>query len=196
MTTATLPDRTVGRSADAHLNGVDTSALRAFMAEVADDPGAGFAGFQVRTRWTGGTATQTDVDRWSLGGVLKPRGFSITTDEPPELCGRGIAANPQEVLMAGLNACMTVGYVAACALAGITIRSLEIRTEGVLDLRGFLGLDAGVNPGYNGLTCTVYLNADGTPEQLRQVHETVKRTSPNFSNLTRVVPIDSTLRSA
>ncbi|MBX3387001.1 MAG: OsmC family protein [Phycisphaeraceae bacterium] len=200
MTTAlaTLDtDTTNSPAADESLiNGIDTSALRAFTAEVEEDPGAGMAGFQVRTQWTGGTTTRTDVDRWSLGGVYKPRGYTISTDEPRELCGRDTAANPQEVLMAGLNACMTVGYVAVCSLLGITIRSLEIRTEGTLDLRGFLGIDPAVNPGYNALKCRVFLDADATDEQLQRIHTMVKQTSPNFANLTRAVPIVSTLVAA
>ena len=54
--------------------------------------------------------------------------------------------------MAAFNACITVGYVAGAALKGIKLESLEIRTKGQLDLRGFLGLDDTVPPGYEAST--------------------------------------------
>ena len=50
--------------------------------------------------------------------------------------------------MAAFNACITVGYVAGAAIRGITLDSLEIRTRGKLDLRGFLGLSDEVPAGY------------------------------------------------
>jgi len=59
-----------------------------------------------------------------------------------------------------LNACVSVGYVATAAAMGIELRGLRIHTAGKLDLRGFLGLDAKVNPGYDGLTMHVDIDAD------------------------------------
>ena len=77
-----------------------------------------------------------------------PRQFTIDIDEPYELGGSNRHANPQEHLLAALNACMMVGYVAQCSLRGITLEKLEIESEGDIDLRGFLGLDPAVSPGY------------------------------------------------
>ena len=66
---------------------------------------------------------------FGLGGQRVPRRFSIEIDEPCELGGGNAYANPQEHLLAALNACMTVGYVAQCAVRGITLEKLEIETE-------------------------------------------------------------------
>ena len=59
--------------------------------------------------------------------------------EPHELGGSNQHANPQEHLLAALNACMMVGYVAQCSLRGITLQKLEIETQGEIDLRGSSG---------------------------------------------------------
>ena len=75
------------------------------------------------------------------------RHFSIDIDEPSELGGSNRFANPQEHLIAALNACMTVGYVAQCAVRGIKLESLTIETDGEIDLRGFLGIDPAVPRG-------------------------------------------------
>ncbi len=95
--------------------------------------------------------------------------------------------------MAALNACMTVGYVAQCAIRGITLESLEIETEGEIDIRGFLGIDPDVAAGYESLNYTVRIKGDGTEEQFAEIHEAVMATSPNFYNLSRPVALKPTL---
>jgi len=96
--------------------------------------------------------------------------------------------------MGALNACITVGYVAGAAVNGITLTKLEIETSGQLDLRGFLGLDANVKPGYESLQSIVYIAGNGTAEQFQQIHDNVMKTSPNYFNISRPVRIDATLK--
>ena len=122
-----------------------------------------------------------------------PRRFSIDIDEPCELGGSNRFANPQEHLIAALNACMTVGYVAQCAVRGITLESLAIETEGEIDLRGFLGIDPAVPRGYENLRYTVRIKGNGTKEQFAEIHEAVMATSPNFYNMSRPVALKPTL---
>ena len=118
-----------------------------------------------------------------------PRRFSIDIDEPSELGGGNAFANPQEHLLAALNACMTVGYVAQCAVRGITIEKLEIETEGDIDLRGFLGIDPAVPAGYRELQRRVVIQGDGSEEQFQKIHQMVLATSPNFFNITRAIRV-------
>jgi len=170
-----------------NLNGIDTELLRQTMDQVKADPAAGMARFQVSTAWRGGTRSETRVDGWELGGQWHPKQFQIQIDEPPELLGTNTAANPQEYLLAAANACMMATYVGACAMQGIELESLEIETSGELDLRGFLGLDRNVKPGYDQLEYTVRIKGSGTPEQFERVHEWVMTTSPNYWNLANPV---------
>lgn len=165
------------------INGIDTEALRGVISEIAGQPARGRAKFQVATQWKGGTASESQISGYEIGGQRIVRSFTIKTDEPVELLGRNTAPNPQELLMSGVNACMMVGYVAGCAMHGIELESVTIETEGELDLRGFLGIDASVPPGYRELNYTVRLKGNGTPEQYKDVHETVMKTSPNFFNM-------------
>lgn len=169
------------------LNGINTAALRGAMDVISDRPSEGLARFEVATRWTGGTRSETRVSAWALGGVRKERDFTLFSDEPTELCGTATAPNPQEILMAGLNACMMVGYVAVCALKGIELEAVSIETEGELDLRGFLGLDPDIKPGYDEVRYRVCIRGNGTPEQFEEVHQIVQATSPNFWNVSRAV---------
>lgn len=177
----------------ATVNGIDTAALRATIAAVSADAALAVAGFGVTTRWTGGTRSDTRVAGWKLGGRRLAKDFSIRSDEPVELLGGNSAPNPQELLMAALNACMLVGYVTGAAMEGITLESLSIETTGELDLRGFLGLDPSVKPGYDSLHYTVRVRGDGTPEQFRKIHETVMAQSPNRWNIAQPVRLTSEL---
>ncbi len=175
------------------INGIDVGALKRTAAAVAADPKQGLTRWAVATRWMGGTRSDTRVTSYEIGGMRVAKDFTIQADEPRELCGTNQFANPQELLLASLNACMTVGYVAACALEGIVVESLSIETSGDLDLRGFLGLDAAVKPGYDELVVTVHLKAAASPAQLERVHDFVCRTSPNRFNVTQPVRLRSRL---
>lgn len=175
------------------INNFDAEQLRGVMVNVARNPAAGRAKFHVTTDWLGGTQTNTRVDSYELGGHEIDRHFEIPTDEPTELLGTNTHANPQEVLMAGFNACMMVGYVTGSSMAGITLERIEIETEGELDLRGFLGIDKSVTPGYDEISYTVRIKGDASPEQFRKIHETVMASSPNRWNLSHPVTLKSYL---
>lgn len=175
------------------LNGIDVDFLRATIGAVANDPALGQTRWRVSTHWTGGTRSDTRVRSYEIGGREIEKDFTIRIDEPLELGGTNRHANPQEVLLAALNACMTVGYVAACTLEGIAIEDLRIETSGDIDLRGFLGLDPSVKPGYDALHYTVYLTAKATPAQLEKVHDFVCRTSPNRFNVSQPIRLETRL---
>jgi uncharacterized OsmC-like protein len=180
-------------TASERVNGIDVAALRAVTREIEADPQKGMVEFRVRSRWRGQTRSETTVDGYTIGGQRVARGFKIAVDEPLELLGENTAPNPQELLMTALNACVMVGYVAGAAARGITLEALEIETAGELDLRGFLGIDPEVRPGYESLRYTVRLRGDGTAEQFREIHETVLRTSPNYFNVSRPIRIEARL---
>ena len=175
------------------INGVDVDALRAKAAAIQAAPALGQTRWSVSTRWMGGTRSDTKVSSCEIGGQRIEKDFTIGVDEPLELLGTNQFANPQEVLLAALNACMTVGYVAGCALEGITVKELRIESKGDIDLRGFLGLDPKVKPGYDEIEYTVFIKADATPAQLERVHDAVIRTSPNRFNLSQPVRLRSRL---
>lgn len=176
------------------INGIDAAALRGFAKKVAQNPREGLVEFQVATQWSGGTKSATRVTSWEMAGRQLKKDFTILIDEPPQLLGEDSAPNPQEMLMAAFNACMMVGYVAGCSLRGIALDRVEIRTRGVLDLRGFLGLDSSVKPGYDEIDYIVLISGNGTAAQFQEVHENVMATSPNRWNIANPIRLKSELR--
>ena len=133
------------------VNGINVDDLFALIDGVRREPAKGNTNWHVATTWQGQARSRAEIESYEIGGEKVPRRFSIDIDEPRELGGSNNFANPQDHLIAALNACMTVGYVAQCAVRGITLESLSIETDGEIDLRGFLGIDPAVPPGYENL---------------------------------------------
>jgi uncharacterized OsmC-like protein len=176
------------------VNGLDLNALGETVEAIQQDAKKAIVGFDVTTRWTGQTRSETTVEGYTLAGERIVRNHKIVADEPCELLGSDGAPNPQELLMAAFNACITVGYVAGASVHGITLDSLEIRTRGELDLRGFLGLSDAVAPGYENVEYEVRIKGNGTPEQFEEIHQTVMKTSPNYFNISRPIRLSGTLK--
>jgi uncharacterized OsmC-like protein len=175
------------------VNGINVDDLVALVDDVKREPAKGKTNWHVTTTWQGQARSRAEIESYEMGGEKVPRRFSIDIDEPSELGGSNRFANPQEHLIAALNACMTVGYVAQCAVRGITLESLAIETDGKIDLRGFLGIDPAVPQGYENLSYTVRIKGNGTKEQFAEVHKAVMATSPNFYNLSQSVVLKPAL---
>ena len=172
------------------VNGINVDDLFGLIEGVRREPAKGKTHWHVATTWQGQTRSRAQVESFEIGGERVPRRFAIDIDEPHALGGSDRFANPQEHLIAALNACMTVGYVAQCAVRGITLESLAIDTDGEIDLRGFLGIDPAVPPGYENLSYTVRIRGNGTEQQFAEVHNAVMA---NFYNISRPVALKPTL---
>ncbi|HUJ48031.1 MAG TPA: OsmC family protein [Rhizomicrobium sp.] len=175
------------------VNGINVDDIMALVADVTANPAKGMTTWHVATSWAGQTRSRSEVTGFVIGGTRVDRRFTLEADEPLEIGGTNTKANPQEYLLAALNACMTVGYVAQCAIRGISLETLEIETTGDIDLRGFLGLDPAVAPGYESLRYTVRIKGNATKEQFTEIHKAVMATSPNFHNLAKPVALKPTL---
>ena len=186
MNSATQEPRTI-------VNGVDTAALKQLARRAAGGGREAQVKFAVATRWQGGVASETRVEGYEVGGRKVAKDFSIPIDEPCELGGSNAGPNPQEMLMAAFNACMIVGYAAGAALQGIDLESVSIESSGQLDLRGFLGLDPSVKPGYERIHYVVRIKGNATAEQFKKLHENVMATSPNRWTVANPVTLSSDL---
>ena len=173
------------------INGIDVEALQSTIHAVSKDQAPGMTRWSVATHWRGGTRSDTKVDHYMIGGERVEKDFTIRIDEPLEICGTNEFANPQEYLLAAMNACMMVGYVALSSLFGVELESVRIETEGDIDLRGFLGVDSKVAPGYESLKQTVYIKGNGTEEQFRKIHQMAWATAPNRHNITEAIALNT-----
>lgn len=175
------------------INGIDTAAVRELIDRISADPANGQTHWQVASHWKGGARCDTHVSEYTFGGRKVEKDFTIRIDEPHELGGSNQFANPQEHLLAAMNACVMTTYTVVCALEGIELEEIRIETEGDIDLRGLFGLSPQVKPGYDELTYRVYIKGNGTPAQFQKVHRMVNATSPNRYNLASPIKLNTEL---
>ena len=86
-------------------------------------------------------------------------------------------------------ACVTTGIAYHAAARGIQIEAIESSLDGDIDLRGFLGLDRNVHPGYEKIRVNVRIKADVSDEQLQEIAQFDPTFSPVFDTITPGVPI-------
>lgn len=171
------------------LNGIDRKALFETIEAVKADPSKASCKFFAATHWRHGTVSECKISHYELGGEEIEQDYTIATDEPNALLGSDEAPNPQMLLFAALNSCVLNTFIINAAAKGIRIDKLELDLEGELDLRGFLGIDESVNPGYDELTLVCRVEGDGTMEQYEECLEAGTRYSPNFQSLARPVNV-------
>src|SRR5215510_2358203 len=69
------------------VNGLDLAALGEVVEAIGEDPRQALVGFDVTTRWTGQTRSETTVEGFTMAGERITRTHKIVADEPCELLG-------------------------------------------------------------------------------------------------------------
>ena len=105
------------------------------------------------------------------------------------LLGDNEGANPVEFLLHALAGCVTTTFVLHATARGIKIESLSTELEGDLDVRGLLGLDEAVSPGYERIRIRMAVTADCSDEQLDELLAYTQQHSPVCNTVCRPVPV-------
>jgi len=174
------------------MNGLDVqTALDTIEAIKAD---ASLARFQFRARntWIDGGENRSVIrDFYGAGREDDSRSvaFEFTNGEPPVLLGNNEGANPVEFLLHALAGCVTTTFVLHAMARGIEIRELSTQLEGDLDLRGLLGLDDSVSPGYEQIRIKMNVQANCSDEALDDLLAYTQQHSPVCNTVCRPVPV-------
>ena len=113
----------------------------------------------------------------------------IVVDEPPELGGQDQAANPVELLLVALGSCQEIMYAAMAAMMGIKLDEVKVNLKGSLDLKGLLGMDPAIPPGYQKITFETILTSSASEEDLRKLIEAVEAHCPVLDTLVRSIEV-------
>lgn len=138
---------------------------------------------EVSASLVAGTATQVS---------LRAREHAFTIDEPAALGGTDIGANPIEHLLAALGSCQVITYQVWAEKLGLRLDHVDVRLSGDIDLRGFLGLDDAVRPGFESITVDVTITGPEPAARYDELIATVEQHCPVLDNLTRPVPVHAT----
>lgn len=87
------------------------------------------------------------------------RQFQVATSEPVKAGGDDSAPTPMELILAGIEGCLTVTAETVAAERGLTLQSIEITSEAVMDIRGFAGV-TGVRPYYETIATSIELGIE------------------------------------
>ena len=157
-------------------------------------PDTGQFRFQAETEWTDALRSVTSIDGFDQAGErIQTQEFQIEGDEPKQILGERTAPNAVELLLAALGSCLSVGYAANAAAMGIELNDLRFELDGDVDLRGFLGISNETRAGFNNVTCTAYIDADASDEEIEELRERVEATSPLVDNISNEVRVETDL---
>jgi uncharacterized OsmC-like protein len=174
------------------MNGLDVQAAFDTIDAVKADPSIARFQFRARNRWIdGGENVSTIRDFYGAGREDDSRSedFVFTNGEPPVLLGNNEGANPVEYLLHALAGCVTTTFVLHAMARGIAIRELSTELDGDLDVRGLLGLDESVSPGYEQIRIRMDIQADCTDEELDDLLAYARKHSPVCETVCRPVPV-------
>jgi uncharacterized OsmC-like protein len=94
-----------------------------------------------------------------------------------------------EFLLHALAGCVTTTFVLHASARGIRIEAMSTELEGDLDLRGLLGLDDAVSPGYEQIRIRMHVRADCSDDQLDDLMAYTQQHSPVCNTVCRPVPV-------
>lgn len=172
-------------------NGVNVEELNGLVNRVKTNPSLGRFQFRSRSRWINRAHSHSTFDSLYGMGMDHKRAtpLFLEGDEPSSLLGTDLAPNAGEAALHALSSCMSVTYAYMATAMGIDITSLSFELETDTDLRGFMELDPNVRPGLSQIRVKVNLDCNGTPEQIRDLHAKVLRTSPLYDTFKNPVDI-------
>jgi len=174
------------------LNGVDIERLMGMIDGVRDNPALADFKFRARSQWLEGGHSRTTITDFDAAGQThrhsKP--FVVETDEPIVLLGGDRAPNPVVYLLHSLAGCLAGSIAYHAAARGIRVEQIETQLEGDIDLRGFLGLDEKVRPGYKQIRVKMSVKADCSESQLKEIVQFGPRYSPVYNVITSAIPVE------
>lgn len=192
-----MEQATKNMEANSTVNGVNVDELFGTIDAVKKAPVIAKFKFRAENQWVDGGHNRTTLKNFY--GIQQDHEhkepFVLDADEPPLLLGKDIGPNPVEYALTALAACVTTSIVYHAAAKGVTIRSMETRLEGDIDLQGFLGLKDDVPRGYKEIRIYVNIDADAPPEKLQEIVQLGPTYSPVFDTITRAVPVTVRLDS-
>jgi len=162
---------------------LDVKTMLQTREHVAANPDDGKGAFETVTEWRDGAVA-----------VTRARSFTVETDEPTPLGGTDSAIDPMELLLASLGTCLTIGWVTHANQRGVDFRDLKITVRAPYDLRGYLGLDSAIRPGFTSLAYDVEVDADADPAVLDEIKAAAEKGSPMLDNIRNPTPISGGVR--
>ncbi|WP_440937778.1 OsmC family protein [Candidatus Pelagibacter sp.] len=117
------------------------------------------------------------------------RNHKLTIDEPSSFGGKDEGPSPVELILAALGSCQEITYKAFATALGIKLKSVSVKLEAKLDLKGFLAIDDKTRPGFQNIEGIVKIDSDAPKDQLDKLIDVVNAHCPVLDILQNKVPV-------
>jgi uncharacterized OsmC-like protein len=163
------------------VNGIDLDRLRTMQDLIETDANGPLSRprYQSTIVWNNGYRTVSRVTD----------GQEVTGDEPERYGGSGVGITPEDMLLTAVGHCLAATYIGGLSAAGIAVKSLQIDVSGRVNFRAAYGLEA-ANPGFEGIRVEVDIQADSSPDKVKEVLDRLLKTAPIPDTIIRPVPLD------
>jgi uncharacterized OsmC-like protein len=121
-----------------------------------------------------------------------PWRFSVGMTE--KYGGQNNGPNPGVYGRAALGSCLAIGYGMWAARLEIPIRSLTVEVRARYDVRGELGIDDTVRPGYADIVYVVTIDTDASEADVHRLLDTADQHSSWLDDLRNPVPVSREVR--
>lgn len=121
------------------------------------------------------------------------RKHRITVDEPKGFGGTDEGPNPVELVLAALTTCQAITYRLWATKLGIELASVHVEADGDIDLRGLLGVDDAIRPGYSAVRLRVKLEGPESAERYKELADAVDGHCPVLDFTSAAIPIERTI---
>jgi uncharacterized OsmC-like protein len=108
--------------------------------------------------------------------------------------GTNEGPNPGVYGRAALGACLAIGYGMWAARLDIPVRSLAVEVRARYDVRGELGADNSVRPGYSDIVYVVTIDTDASDADVERLLDTADRHSSWLDDIRNPVPVTRDVR--
>ena len=177
------------------LNGVDVPTLFATIGAVDGNRELAQFRFRATNSWVSGTHSRNTLTTYFGAGQdhEHQQEFVIDADHPAVLVGSDKGAVPVEYMLMGLASCITAGIGNIASARGVTLKKVESRVEGEIDLQGILGLSDEVRNGFQNIRIDFQIEGDADEETLRKIVEQSRKRSAVFDVITNPTPVEITV---
>ena len=181
------------------LNGINGGRLYAVIESI--DQADENAHFELRThnRWVNGAHCFSKIKDFKYAGreyTNRAKLFIVDADEPDVLLGTDYGPNATEWALHALAGCLNTTFIYHASMRAVNVHELIFDVEGGLDIRGFLGLDENIRPGFQWIRVRCAIEADASEEELRELVDIARRHSPVFDSIAHGVPVTVEVVSA
>jgi uncharacterized OsmC-like protein len=173
-------------------NGVDTEKLFGTLDAIKAQPEIALFRFRVENRWLDGAHNRSTIKDFYAAcqeDTSRAAAFELDAGEPQILLGNDTGPNPAESLLHALAACLTTSLVYVAAARGVRLTEVRSQLEGVMDVRGALGISREVRNGFDEIRVSFRIKGDAPAEKLRELAERAQARSAVFDIVSRGVPM-------